>query len=357
MPNEEVITMRSIRLRWIVLFVLCSAFVLSFSPPLAFAGSGLQVSPTSAVLGATFQFQGTGFSAGESVALWVNYPDGRIIADGTTQADSNGTAQFSVTPDTSWGYGHFVQVAHGLQSNYEVTAGFALNRVAQAKTHHGSKGGASSVCNNGNFVAGGFAPDELAGTWTTRPDGVSVGLANATADEHGVVSFNFEPQPGWPVGDYIVVAQGYTSGFQGVNHFSWNGTTLAGGDCNSPDTVSQPHNPILKPKNIVVYKGPAVYLGTHSDSLNYFDCNWKWRPMGGTIYFLVLGFKPGETVQVGYQIMGIQDWLTPYTTTTADGNGNVSLSVNTLPMQNGHYHWWFTGSSASYCGHYDLVHY
>ena len=98
--------------------------------------------------------------------------------------------------------------------------------------------------------------------------------------------------------------------------------------------------------------GPGVYLNTIADELYYFDCGWKWRPMGGTIYFEVLGFKPGEQVRVSYEVLLVQD-RTYYTTLTADANGNVSMAFDSTNAVKGHYHWWFEAGSASYCGHYD----
>ncbi len=352
--------MHAARFRWILFLGLCLAFTLTLSPSLAQAG-GLTVAPTHGLLGTAFQFSGTGFSPNELVSLWVNYPDGRVVGQGYAQADSSGAASFTVTPDTTYPFGGYVQVARGLSSQYEVTAAFNLDWPQSSGGSH--SGG--NRCGDGYFSATGFTPGETAATWTTRPDGISVALPNAAADSNGVVTFTFTPLVGWPAGDYIVVAQGYSSKLQGVNHFGWDGATLTGGGtCDTSNTSNSSAAPTsgsssgsslipIYPKNIVNPQGAAVYLNTTPDALYYFDCGWKWRPMGGTVYFLVLGFKPYEHVQVGYQVLGVEDWLHTFAAIDADGDGNASFSVNTTNMTRGHYHWWFTSPSASYCGHYD----
>ena len=106
------------------------------------------------------------------------------------------------------------------------------------------------------------------------------------------------------------------------------------------------------PKNIVNCRGSGVYLNTNPNALYFFGCNWKWVPMGGTIYFLVLGFHPNESVAVSYEILGIQG-MTHVTTVGANGSGYAAFHINSIGMRPGHYHWWFTSHSASYCGHYD----
>jgi Rieske Fe-S protein len=107
-------------------------------------------------------------------------------------------------------------------------------------------------------------------------------------------------------------------------------------------------------RSIVNYKGPNVYLNTNPNNLYYSDCNWKWVQHSGTIYFAAVGFKPFEQIGVTYLIFNIQG-LTDYTTLTADSNGNVRMTWDSTGAPRGHYHWMFTSSSASYCGHFDLT--
>jgi hypothetical protein len=425
---------------------VCAALILLLAAPDARA-AGLVVSPQSGTRGTSFQFRGSGFTPTETVALWVNFPDGQVVGQGNTQADQGGSVSFSVTPDATYPYGYFVEVAHGISSQYEVTAGFSLGSI-RSRSHGGqnvcangsflasgytpgetvatwttrpdgvsvalpnvsadangvvsftfmpqtgwpagpyivvalgysskyqgvnnfnwdganlaggkclnqdqsvSNSGPTTKCGSGNFAAAGFISGETVATWTTRPDGVSVALPSASADENGVVTFTFMPQPGWPAGPYIVVALGYSSKYQGVNNFNWDGANLTGGNCKGKD-VARPPLSLVVPGSIVVSHGPGVYLGNDPNRLYYFDCGWKWRSFGSNIYFLVLGFKPFEQVGVSYQIMNIQPDLKPYATINADGNGNAAFSINTFGMPSGHYHWWFSSASASYCGHYD----
>jgi hypothetical protein len=82
---------------FLFLFVVLA---ITLSPTPVLAGS-LQAYPTRGTLGSIYQFPGTGFTAGKAISLWVNDPNGEVFAGGSTQADSNGVKNFSVTPDTA----------------------------------------------------------------------------------------------------------------------------------------------------------------------------------------------------------------------------------------------------------------
>jgi hypothetical protein len=96
----------------------------------------------------------------------------------------------------------------------------------------------------------------------------------------------------------------------------------------------------------------GVFLNTDPNALYYFGCDWKWRPMGGYVYFIVHGFQANESVNVSYEIFGLQG-ITYLTTLGADANGNLQMTVDMANAVHGHYHWHFDASSASYCGHFD----
>jgi hypothetical protein len=346
------------RLRLLLFLIVLFALSLTLSQAPVQAG-GLTVTPTDGVLGTTFQFDGTGFAGNELVSLWVNWPDGSVHGQGFAHADSSGAASFTVTPTSGMPFGNYVQVAQGLNSHYEVTAAFTLDSpVAIASGGAGGGGGAGGCA--GNFSAGGFVPGEIASTWTTRPDSVSLALPNAAADPSGVVTFAFFPQPGWPVGPYIVVAQGRTSHYTGVNNFNWDGANLTGGAaCDSGGAAAYvPPAVAITPGSIVNPQGPAVYLGSDPTALYYSACSWKWVPFigGSTLYYIVVGFSPGESVS-----WFAQDFLTGAINATGSGTagdaGNYSTSISTAGWPIHHVHVWFKGASSGheYCGHYDLM--
>jgi hypothetical protein len=335
-------------LRWFFFLFLSATFLISFTP-LPVRADSLVVSPPNGMPGTTFQIQGSGFSANEQVDLWTQYPDGRILRLSSANADAGGVVKFKVSTDASYPLGSYLLAAHGTSSGNNVFGRLIIGGAGGNSISTGT-----GYCQGQNFAVPGFAPGERVVFSAQLPNGSVQVLGALTADGSGTASFTVPLSRGLPVGTYIITGQGLTSGHQTSDTLTFDGTTLAGSHCSISLSGYLPSYPLgVIPKNIAVYMGPGVYLGEDPNTLNYFACGWKWRPMGGIVYFLVLGFKPYEQVNVGYQIMTIQPDLKPYTTITADGNGYAALAVNTYSMPSGHYHWWFTSRSASYCGHYD----
>ncbi|MGE5138184.1 MAG: hypothetical protein ACM3JD_01870, partial [Rudaea sp.] len=213
---------------WFVLLGLCLAFLLMVSPG-AVGAAGLSVSPSQGLPGTTFQFEGSGFAANEGVALWASFPDGSVHGQGTAAADSTGKVTFSITADASYGYGDYLQVAHGLSSRYELTGSFGVYPPASAKSSGGSGEGAGAC--SANFYGGGFAPNESISTWAGRPDGIAVALPSTGADADGIVTFVFVPQAGWPGGPYTVVAHGNSTKYEVAVNLNYDGYSVTGGRC------------------------------------------------------------------------------------------------------------------------------
>lgn len=121
-----------------------------------------------------------------------------------------------------------------------------------------------------------------------------------------------------------------------------------------PDYTSTPAaNP---PSSYANYQGPSVYLGTE-DPVYYFDCTWKWRPMGDIVLIIAMGFEPAERVRMyAYEISS--DKVAAEGKYIALGNGWVATAINTSLWPGGHFHLLFTGerSRVQQCGHFDLDH-
>jgi hypothetical protein len=255
--------------------------------------------------------------------------------------------------------GSYLQVAHGISSDYEVTAYFSYGTYIPSS---GSSGGTTTTggCGNGNFSASGFTPNEAVATWTTRPDGQSVALANTVADSTGLVSFNFAPLSGWPVGPYIVVAYGRTSHYTGANNFNWDGANLIGGaGCATTTTGAPATQPVANPglKQIVNFQGNAVYLNNIPDQLYYADCGTKWWAIrqGSPIYIVVVGFQPNEYVDIYTELFQTGGYAR-YGSQTADAGGVLPMTFTSTGYALGHYHLHFGGKNGSYyCGHFDLA--
>ena len=334
--------------RWLFLLVLFSSLILGLAASPVHADS-LFVNPPSGQPGTTFQIQGNGFNSGEGVQLWSQYPDGRIIHLESTNADRNGAVTFNVSTDSSFPFGSYLLLAHGTASGDNVYGNLIIGNAGSANVTTGT-----AFCQGQNFTVPGFASGEQVVFTVRFPNGSVQTLGAVTSDGSGNATFAVPLQAGLPVGTYVISAQGLMSGHGTSDTLTFDGRTLSGSSCSISLGGGIPggYVPGPIPKNIVQYRGPGVYLNTDPNQLYYFDCSWKWRPMNGIIYFLVLGFQPLERVTVSYEILGIQG-LTFYATTSADGYGNVPFGINSISMIPGHYHWWFTASSARYCGHYD----
>lgn len=342
--------MLSRSLRGLSFLVLLVALLLASSASPVLAGS-LVVSPASGLPGTTFLVQGSGFRAFEAVQLWSQYPDNRIIQLSTSNADGGGSAAFQVKTDSSFPFGSYVLLAHGLSSGANVYGNLFVGTAGNSSVVTGS-----AFCQGQNFTVPGFSSGERVAFTVKLPNGKVQVLGTIGADGSGNATFTLPVKPGLPTGNYVINAQGLSSGHQTSDTLTFDGSTLTGGKCSVSVGGSVPGGIAVGavPRNIVQYRGPGVYSNTNPNQLYYAGCDSKWWGMNGLVYMLVLGFKPNEQVNVSYEILGIQG-RTSYATVTANAYGNVPFGVNTIPMTAGHYHWWFTSPSASYCGHYDHV--
>lgn len=334
--------------RWLSLFLFSCAFLL-YSAATPARADALSVTPPAGPQGTTFLIQAAGFSGGEGVQLWTRFPSGKVSQLDTSNADGGGNVSFQVNTDSGFPDGNYVLGAHGTSSGTNVFGSLTV----------GTGGGSGGVitgtayCQGQSLTVPGFGSGEPVSFTVQVPSGSVQYLGTLRADGGGNATFKVPLNAGLATGNYIIFGHGLASGTQTSDTLTFDGSTLTGKQCSmSLARGIGGYTPAAIPKNIAQYMGAGVYLGTNPSSLNYFGCNWKWRPMGGIVYFLVLGFKPNESVSVSYEILA-QQGMTFVTTITADSFGNAIYAINSLGMTPGHYHWWFTSSSASYCGHYD----
>ncbi len=339
--------MRRMLLRSVLLLSLTLVFILGFANS-PIRADGLLVTPPSGMPGTIFQIQASGFNANEAVDLWSRYPDGRILQLSSTTADGGGAVSFQISTDSSYSFGSYLLLARGKSSGNYSLGNFTIGSPGSSSFVTGT-----AFCQGQTFIVPGFAAGEQVVFSAQFPSGSSQVIGTTTADGGGNASFKVPLQPGLPLGTYVITAQGLISGHQTSDSLTFDGTTLSGSNCSMSLFGSPNGSPLgLTPKNILNFQGPGVYLGNDPRGLYYFGCGWKWVSFNGIIYFLVLGFKPYEPVRVSYEILLVQG-MTNYGTINADASGNASFAVNAISMPSGHYHWWFTSPSASYCGHYD----
>jgi hypothetical protein len=89
----------------------------------------LAISPAAGAPGARFVVSGAGFGANEPISVWLNAPDGRVIAaeiEGIAEAAPDGRVGWTWVAPQNAPLGAWQMVAHGHQSGIEAVAGFRL---------------------------------------------------------------------------------------------------------------------------------------------------------------------------------------------------------------------------------------
>ena len=341
--------MRFARLGWLVLLILCSALLLTLSPQGVLA-DGLVVSPPNGLPGTTFQIQGGGFSGNEKIAVWAQFPDGHTEQLGNSQADGSGSFTFQLSTDSTFSFGTYRLLGHGQSSGRNDLGALIIGSAGSGGIAVGT-----ATCSGQSFTVSGFASGEQVLFTAQLPNGGVQSLGNVTADGSGNATLNIPLTPSLPQGTYVITGLGLTSGHQTSDTLTFDGSTLAGGNCTISISGGSGITPTLVPRSIVNYRGAGVYLNTNPNQLYYFGCDWKWVQISGPVYFLVLGFRPNEGIS--YLVQDFNNGSTLSTGAgSADGYGNYSMVLNgyTLPNRN-HIHVWFYGQSsgATYCGHFD----
>lgn len=230
-------------LRRLLVITPLAFFALVFSFTAVRAG-GMSVSPDSGGFDTSFDVSGDGFFRNEPVSLWVTTPRLQTIGLGETTADSGGSIEFSIQPQTEWGSGHYIAVAEGQRSHIQLSAGFGVNTGGGGPNGEnpyppcgcqaqflGSPGGLAV-----NYNAQGFAGSEPVMVWVKDPAANVHRLPNVTPDPWGNLVFVFSLTPDSLYGPYYITATGINSG-----HFTYNTLTFWGGIINqrSSDPISR----------------------------------------------------------------------------------------------------------------------
>jgi hypothetical protein len=210
-----------------VLMLSVSASVMSAGVALA---AGMTVDPQIGTYTTTFKVVSEGFNANERVATWVTLSNGKTVALGELKADSSGSVEFSVTPQTSWSQGEVIVVAHGQSSQREYFAKFNINVPSDESTPTTSSGTlvATSEGLTLTYQGSGYKAGERVAAWFQHPSELGTSTAHALpdvyADANGNVSFAFTVQSNWQYGGYHISAEGYESKHVTYNTFSFFGT-------------------------------------------------------------------------------------------------------------------------------------
>jgi len=123
-----------IRFTWIMLFGLLAALLLV---PTAGAAPTATVQPQAGPPGTRFLFFADGFAADEPISIWLNAPDGRVIAaEDRALGDSSasGAATWTWTAPTDAPLGAWQMVGHGRRSGNEQVIPFTIAQAAPSDT-------------------------------------------------------------------------------------------------------------------------------------------------------------------------------------------------------------------------------
>lgn len=211
-----------------IAFTLMLASVLSiWSYRSSAAGEAkLTVSPTTARQNDTVQLVGSGFAPGETVAIWVTYPDFTVFAVAEVATNADGNFATASVPDflgvTYTPTGKYTYTAFGKSSARQAFAELQVTIAPGATTSQGiSIQAVPGKDDQGSYFVvrgSGYGSSESLGVWLRYPDNTLEDLGQITSGPSGSFEFNFR-MTGAPVGHYAFTARGLRSGLNGIAEF------------------------------------------------------------------------------------------------------------------------------------------
>lgn len=175
--------------------------------PAVTAGTLLRLSPATARQLDSVELAASGFTANESVALWVTLPDGAVAGLGQAQADSSGKFSVSLFLSGALPVGRHYFTARGNRSGNTAITPFVLQYGNGLDVQ-----GATIAADSGSIqqrtileVSGkGFAPNESVSFWLTLPNGSVLNLGDVTVDSEGVLALTLYLAQDLPVGTHYL---------------------------------------------------------------------------------------------------------------------------------------------------------
>lgn len=183
-----------VKIKVLIVTLLCGLLAV-VAPAYAQAIPAATVNPPAGPAGTRFSFLADGFRGNEKLDLWLNAPDGRVIAtrpdaEAQRSAARNGRVAWSWTAPSDAQPGVWSLVARGQRSGYEVVGIFTVLAPAAPETAaSGVQPASGAPGTRFAFFAAGFAAADPLAFYLTAPDGRErlsavdpVRIANGRAD-------------------------------------------------------------------------------------------------------------------------------------------------------------------------------
>lgn len=190
------------------------------------SSASLTATPATPQQNDTITLIGTGFSPGETVSIWITYPDFSVYGVAEVVTNGDGAFDFPYVPDflgaTFTPIGRYTYTAFGQRSGREVYATIDV-RVDQAP---GPSSGVSLTAeplrdSQGSgyvFRGSGYGSNETVAVWLRYPDFTIIDLGQIQAGPGGQIEYVLA-MGGAPIGHYALTARGLASGANGIAEF------------------------------------------------------------------------------------------------------------------------------------------
>jgi hypothetical protein len=191
-----------------------------------FAAASLTASPDSPRQNDTVTLVGTGFSPGETVSVWITYPDFTVYGVAEVVTNGDGSFNYPYLPDflgaSFTPTGKYTYTAFGQSSGREVYSTISVD-IGKAP---GTSAGVQIVAeprrdSQGSyyvFSGTGYGTNEEVALWLRYPDNRVEDLGRIEAGPSGVIEYVLYVG-GVPVGHYAFTAQGLRTGANGIAEF------------------------------------------------------------------------------------------------------------------------------------------
>ncbi|MGB9634178.1 MAG: hypothetical protein ACPL8I_12665 [Chloroflexaceae bacterium] len=169
---------------------------------------------------------GSGFSPGETVSIWITYPDFSVFGVAEVVTNGDGAFNFPYVPDflgaTFTPVGRYTYTAFGQSSGREVYASIEVSigqapgpspNVTLSVHPAGDRQGRTFI-----FRGSGYRTNEPVAVWLRYPDATVEELGRTQAGPGGQIEYVLKVT-GAPVGRYALTARGVDSGANGIAEF------------------------------------------------------------------------------------------------------------------------------------------